>query len=61
MQHLDDASTYKKHDLNIDMKLHKNLKKALHKYSKCLIESEQKILNEKSFETINFYGLPKIR
>ena len=61
MQHLDDASTCKKHDLNIDMKLHKNLKKVLHKYSKCLIESEQKIMNVKSFETINFYGLPKIR
>ena len=60
MQHLDDASTYKKLDLNIDMKIHKNLKKLLHKYNKCFTESEKKFLNEKSFETSNFYGLPKI-
>ena len=60
MQHLDDASTYKKFDLNIDMKIHKNLKKLLHKYNKCFTESEQKFLNERSFETSNFYGLPKI-
>ena len=60
MQHLDDASTYKKLDLNIDMKIHKNLKKLLHRYNKCFTESEQKFLNEKSFETSNFYGLPKI-
>ena len=60
MQHLDDASTYKKLDLNIDMKIHKNLKKLLHKHNKCFTESEQKFLNEKYFETNNFYGLPKI-
>ena len=60
VQHLDDASTYKKLDINIDMKIHKNLKKLLHKYNKCFTESEQKLLNEKSFETSNFYGLPKI-
>ena len=60
MQHLNDASTYKKLDLNIDMKIHKNLKKLLHKYNKCFTESEQKFLNEKSFETSDFYGLPKI-
>ena len=60
MQHLDDASTYKKLDLNIDMKIHKNLKKLLHRYNKCFTESEQKFLNEKSFETSNFYVLPKI-
>ena len=60
MQHLDDASTYKNLDLNIEMKIPKHLKKLLHKYSKCFIESEQKFLNEKSFETSNFYGLPKI-
>ena len=42
MQHLDDASTYKKLDLNIDMKIHKNLKMLLHKYNKCFTESEQK-------------------
>ena len=47
MQHLDDASTYKKLDLNIDMK-------------GILIEFEQKFLDEKSFENSNFYGLPKI-
>ena len=60
MQHLDDASTYKNLDFNIDMKIHNNLKKLLHKYNKCFTESEQKFLNEKSFETSNFYGLPKI-
>ena len=59
MHHLDDASTYKKLDLNIDMKIHKNLKKLLHIYNKCFTESEQKFPNEKSFETSNFYGLPK--
>ena len=42
------------------MKIHKNLKKLLHKYNKCFTESEQKFLNEKSFETSNFYGLTKI-
>ena len=56
MKHLDDASTYKKLDLNIDMKIHKNLRKLLHKYNKCFTESEQKFLNEKSFKTSNFYG-----
>ena len=61
MQHLDDVSTYKKIDLNIDMKIHKNLKIFLQKHNKCFTESEQKFLNEKSFETSNFYGLPKIR
>ena len=60
MQHLNDASTYKNLDLNIDMKIHKILRKLLHKYNKCFTESEQKFLNEKSFETSNFYGLPKI-
>ena len=60
MQHLDDASTCKKLDLNINMKIHKNLKKLLHKHNKCFTESEQKFLNEKYFETNNFYGLPKI-
>ena len=59
MQHLDDASMYKKLDLNIDVKIHKNLKKLSHKYNKCFTESEQKFLNEKSFETSNFYGLPR--
>ena len=33
MQHLDDTSTYKKLDLNIDMKIHKNLRKLLNKYN----------------------------
>ena len=42
------------------MKIYKNLKTLLHKYNKCFIESEQKFMNEKSFETSNFYGLPKI-
>ena len=60
MQHLDDASTYKILDLNIDMKIRKNFKKLLHKYNKCFTESEQKFLNEKSFKTSNFYGIPKI-
>ena len=60
MQHLDDASTYKKLDLNIDMKINKNLKKLLHICNKCFTESVQKFTNEKSFETSNFYGLPKI-
>ena len=56
----DDASTYKKLDLNIDRKVYENLKNLLHKYSKCFTESKQKVLNKKSFETSNFYGLPKI-
>ena len=60
MQHLDDASIYKKLDLNIDMKIHKNLKKFLHKYNKCVTESEQKFLNEKSFKTSNFYSLEAV-
>ena len=42
------------------MKIHKHLKKLLHKYNKCFTESEQKFLIEKSFKTSNFYGLPKI-
>ena len=42
------------------MKIHKNLKIFLQKHSKCFTESEPKFLNEKSFETSNFYGLPKI-
>ena len=60
MQHLDDASGYKKLDMNIDMKMQKNLEKLLSKYNKCFTESEQKFLNEKSFETSNFYDLPKV-
>ena len=60
MQHLDDASTYKKLDLNRDLIIHKNLKKLLNKWNKYFTKSEQKFLNEKSFEISNFYGLPKI-
>ena len=60
LQHLNDVSTYKKLDLNIDMKIHKNLNKFLNKYYKCFTESGQKFLNEKSFETINFHGLVKV-
>ena len=60
VQHLPDTGTYKKLDLNIDIKIHKNLKKLLHKYNNCFTESEQKYLDQKSFETNNFYGLPKI-
>ena len=41
------------------MKIHKNLKKLLHKYNKSFTESEQKFLNENFFETSSFYGLPK--
>ena len=60
MQHFNDASTYKKLDLNIDMKISKNLKMLLHKYNKCFREYEQKFLDKKSFEISNVYGLPKI-
>ena len=42
------------------MKIHQILKKLLRKYNKCFTESEQKFPNPKSFETSNFYGLPKI-
>ena len=45
MQHLDYASTYKKLDLNIDIKIYKILKKLLHKYNKCFTKSEPKFLN----------------
>ena len=45
MQQVDDASTYKKLNSNIDMKIHKNLKKLLNKYSKSFTEPEQKLLN----------------
>ena len=41
------------------MKIHRKFEKAF-KQIKCFHESEQKFLNEKSFETSNFYGLPKI-
>ena len=61
MKHLDDASTYRKLDINIDMKVNKNLNKHLKKYDKCFAESDQKFLREKSSETSNFYDLPKIR
>ena len=54
MQHLDDSNTYSKLDLNIDMKIPKNLKKLLHKYRKRFTQSEQKFLNEKSFELVIF-------
>ena len=57
-QHLDDASRYKKLDLNMHMKIHKNLKKLLRKHNECFTESERKFKNEKSFETSNFYGGP---
>ena len=56
MQNLDEASTYKKLDLNIDMEIQKNLKKLLQKYNTCFTESDQNFLNEKSFETSNFFG-----
>ena len=55
MQHLDDANTYKILDLKTGMKIHKNLKKLLHKHNKHFPESDQKFLNEKSFETSNCY------
>ena len=48
MQHLDDASTYKRLDLNIDMiwikKYTKNWKR-LYKYNKYFTEPKQKFLN----------------
>ena len=46
-------------DLNLDMKIHKILKKLLHKHNS-FTESKQKFLNKNFFETSNFYGLPKI-
>ena len=46
-------------DLNLDIKIHKILKKLLHKHNS-FTESKQKFLNEFFFETSNFYGLPKI-
>ena len=58
MGHLDDASTYEKLDLNIYIKIHKKFEKAFTQYF--FTESEQKFLTEKSFETSNSYGLPKI-
>ena len=60
MQQFNDASTYKKLDLNIDMQIRKNLKKLLHKYNKCFTKYKQKFLNKKSFETSNVHGLPTI-
>ena len=54
MKHLDDASTYRKLDMDIDMKVNKNLNKHLKKYDKCFTESDQKFLREKFSETSNF-------
>ena len=54
LQHLNDVSTYKKLDLNIDMKIHKNLNKFLNKYYKCFTESGQKFLNENLLKLLIF-------
>ena len=60
MQNLDDASTYKRLDSNIGMKIHKNLKKLLHKYNKCLTESEQKFLGENLSKLVIFMACLKV-
>ena len=46
--------------MNINIKIHKKLKKLLSKCNKCFTEFEQKFLYEKFFKTSNFCGLPEI-
>ena len=60
LEHLNDKSTYQKLDKNMDDSVIKNRSKLLKKYDQCFTKDEKKYLNEKYYETSNFYGLPKI-
>ena len=58
--HLNDKTTYKMVESNCDTKVMKGIAKIIEKYKDNLTEKEKEYLISLSYNTNNFYGLPKI-
>ena len=58
--HLNDEKTYKMVESNCDTKVMKGIKKIIEKYKDNLTKKEKEYLISFSYNTSNFYGLPKI-
>ena len=59
--HLNDETTYKMVEANCDAKVMKGIAKIIEKYKDNLTKKEKEYLTSFSYNTSNFYGLPKIR
>jgi len=60
LKHLDDEKVYKKVTVNIDKTIQKQLFKHIDKYKNQLHKNEISALKVSTYNTSNFYGLPKI-
>ena len=58
--HLSDGTTYKMVEANCDAKVMKGIAKIIEKYKDNLTKKEKEYLTSFSYNTSNFYGLPKI-
>ena len=58
--HLNDKTTYKMVESNCDAKVMKGIAKIIEKYKDNLTKREKEYLLSFSYNTSNFYGLPKI-
>ena len=58
--HLNDETTYKMVEGNCDAKVMKGRAKIIEKYKDNLTKKEKEYLTSFSYNTSNFYGLPKI-
>ena len=58
--HLNDETTYKMVESNCDTKVMKGIAKIIEKYKDILSKKEKEYLISSSYNTSNFYGLPKI-
>ena len=58
--YLNDEATYKMVEANCDAKVMKGIAKIIEKYKDNLTKKEKEYLTSFSYNTSNFYGLPKI-
>ena len=58
--HLNDETIYKMVEANCDAKVMKGIAKIIEKYKDNLTKKEKEYLTSFSYNTSNFYGLPKI-
>ena len=58
--HLNDETTYKMVEANCDAKVMKGIAKIIEKYKDNLTKKEKEYLTSFSYNTSNFYGLPKL-
>ena len=58
--HFNDKTTYKMVESNCDAKVMKGIAKIIEKYKDNLTKKEKEYLTSFSYNTSNFYGLPKI-